>query len=323
MNRFTTLAIHIAGLALLTACTTPRLETPVPLAAQEKAALLNRAKAPQVFGLTAYTSPEGAVFAGGFRQYEGHIARVAFASDPNTTTPAVKVNDDKLIMLLDSSASESWITTEAVATLKAIALAGPNPFEKTPRHVYDSIGGFATVVPRLTIDKLQVGNVIAYARNARGPLGALTRWEKTPPFDGVLGADFLRTFRFTRISLRSRYLVFSATDAYPPPAAPLATLPTIELNGAIAVEALVNGEKTPAILDIAGDFEVAMASSDQPVIRQLSLGDLVFRQVNVDSAYELGLGRDTPLRIGRQLLERFDLVINNQGREVIFERPVQ
>jgi hypothetical protein len=323
MKRFTLLGVAVLMTVVLAACSTPRPETPVPLGAQEKAQLLKRAKAPQVFGLTAYTSDDGAVFAGVFRQHEGHVARVAFASDPATTTPAVKVGDDALVMLIDSSAAESWLTVEAVPSLRAVALAGPNPFERVPRHVFDTLGGFGAVVPKLTIDTLHVENALMYVRNARGPLGPLTRWEKTPYFDGVLGADFLRSFQFVRISLRGRYLVFSATDAYPPPATPLATLPTIDLNDAIAIEAVINGEKTPVILDIAGDFEVAMSTTDLTAVRQISLGDLVIRQAQVDSAYELGFGRDTPVRIGRQLLERYDLVINNQGREVIFERPVQ
>lgn len=310
-----------AGL-LLTACgTLKRPETSTPMSTDDKASFLKRAKEPQVFGLTAYSSEEGAVFAGAFRQHKGQVSRSPFRSGSNTTTPVLAINGDKVLALIDSSAAESWITAEATIDLKLFGLIGPNPFEKQPRHVYDTIGGFAGVLPKMTIDDVHVENAVLYIRNARGPLGPLTRWEKEPYLDAVLGADFLRSFQFVRISLRGRYVVLSATDPYPTPANAIAVLPTVELQGGIAVEAVVNGEPTPMLIDIAGDFEIAMDAPESPTLRQVSLGDIVFRQTQVDSTYELGLGLQAAPRIGRQLLEKYDIVINNLGREIIFERP--
>lgn len=323
MKHLLLLAASAGCVLMLTSCATPRSGTSAPLEASEKAALLKRAKPPQVFGLTAYASDQGAVFAGAFRQHDGHVGRTEFRSSENTTAPVIGINDDEALMLLDSTAAESWITVEAARNLKLTALAAPNPFEQIAGHVYDTVGGFAAVLPKLTVEKLHVESAILHIRNARGPLGPLTRWEREPYLDGVLGADFLRSFQFVRISLRNRYVVLSGTAAYPPSANALAVLPTVELQGGLAVEALVNGERTPVLLDIAGDFEVALDAPKENTLRQVSLGDVVFRQVQVDSAYELGLGSPAPVRIGRQLLERYDLVINKQGREVILERPVQ
>jgi len=301
--------------------TTPKPETSEPLGASAKSAFLKRAKSPQVFGLTAYSTDKGAVFAGAFRQHEGLVGRSVFQSGPNTTTPVISINGTKTLMLLDSTAAESWMTVEATTELNLYGLVGPNSFEKQPGHVYDTIGGFAGVLSKMTVGDMHIENAVFYIRNARGPLGPLTRWEKEPYMDGVLGADFLRSFKFIRISLRGRYIVMSATDAYPVPVNAIATLPTVDLQGGIAVEAMINGEKVPILLDIAGDFEVAMDAPETATLRQVSLGDIVFRQVQVDSAYELGLGVQAAPRIGRQLLEKYDIVINNLGREVIFELP--
>lgn len=293
------------------------------LTSQEKSALLKRAKAPQVYGLTAYSSDQGAIFAGAFRQHQGHATRIEFSSDKNSTAPVLGINGGKTLMLIDSAAAESWITVEAAAALKVVPMAAPGSFEKTPRHVYDTIGGFAGVLPTLTLERLFVQNAVLYVRNARGPLDSLTRWEKSPYLDGVLGADFLRSFEFVRISLRGRYMVFSATDAYPDTGNRLAELPLTELQGGFATEIMINGDKVQAIIDIAGDYEIALENPPGRKVRQVSLGDVVFRQVEVDSAFDQGFGFTSPPRIGRQLLERYDLVISNRGRTLIIERPTR
>jgi len=313
--------VSAACLSLAVSCSTPSPEASAPLESTEKESMLKRAKAPQVFGLTAYNSDQGAVFAGIFRQHENHIGRIALSSDANSTTPVIAINGGEAMMLLDSSSAESWITVEAALSQRVMPLVGPTSFEKLPRHVYDTIGGFAGVMPKMIIDDLHVENALFYIRNSRGPLDGLTRWEKKPYLDGVLGADFLTSFQFVRISLRGHYIVLSATDAYPIPGNVAATLPIVELQGGIATEVMMDGEKLQALIDIAGDFEVAMQNPAARIMRQVSLGDVVFRQVEVDSAFDLGLGTASPPRIGRQLLEKYDIVINKRGTELLLEVP--
>jgi len=314
--------LFIIALAVVTAsCSTPRPESTAILSSADKAGLMKRAKSPQVYGLTAYSSDQGAIFAGAFRQHQGHAGRIEFSSDKNSTAPVIGINGGRTLMLVDSSAAESWVTVESAVNLKVASLGGPTSFEKTPRHVYDNVGGFAGVLPKLTIDKVHVENAVLYIRNAHGPLESLTRWEKSPYLDGVLGADFLRSFQFVRISLRGRYMVFSATDVYPDTGKILGTLPLTDLQGGLATEVMIDGEKVQAIIDIAGDYELAMENPTGTKVRQLSLGEIVFRQVEVDSAFDQGLGLSSPPRIGRQLLERYDIVINNRGRQLVIERP--
>jgi hypothetical protein len=311
--------------ALVASCATPRPRTMTTrlLTSEEKTALAKRGKPPQVFGLTAYSSDQGPVFAGAFRQHQGHIGRVGLAAEKDTTTPVIGINGGIALLLIDSTAAESWLTVEASVALKTVALTGTSPFEKTAGHVQDDTGGFAAVLPKMILENLHVENGVFYVRNAEGPLEALTRWEKTPYLDGVLGADFLRAFQFVRISLRGRNLVFSATDPYPNSDQILARIPLSDFRGGLAAEAMFDGEKLTALIDLAGDFESAMETPPGKKLRQVTLGDIVFRQVEVESTDDLGLGTDSPPRIGRQLLERFDLVINNRGTELIIERPAQ
>ncbi|HMP97739.1 MAG TPA: hypothetical protein PKA51_12520 [Kiritimatiellia bacterium] len=316
--------VVITLFALLTAaaCSTPRPTASTLLTPEEKTALMKRAKPVQTFGLTAYNSDRGPIFAGAFRQHQNHVGRVEFASEKNTTAPIIPIQDGKALLLIDSSAAESWLRPETATALNVTVLTGPAPLEKTPGHVYDPVGGFAGVLPRFSIEKLFVENGVFYIRNARGPLDGLTRWEKSP-LDGVLGADFLRSFEFVRISLRGRHIVFSGGNVYPYAANAIATLPLIDVQGGLGVEAMVDGERMPVLIDLAGDFEFALEKPATPKLRQLTLGDIVFRQVEVDSAFELGLGMTSPPRIGRQLLERYDLVISQKGSQLLFERPTR
>ena len=226
-------------------------------------------------------------------------------------------------MLIDSSAAESWLTFDAAVALKVTALSGPGLFERTPLHVYDQMGGFAAVIPRLNIGKLYVENAVFFVRNARGPLDGLTRWERTPYIHGVFGSDFLRSFEFVRISMRGRQAVVCGVNLYPYAESALARLPVTVVNGGIAVPCSIDGEKQEALIDIAGDFELAMENPRGGIVKQLTIGDLVFRKVEAIPAFDLGLGTNSPPRIGRQLLERYDLVFNQRGKELLFELPTR
>jgi len=319
------ICLSIIGSALLVVSCSSLQSQPTSssmLSQTEVDAVVKRGKSPQVFGLTAYGTENGALFAGAFRLHEGQAGRIDFKSDRNSTTPIIGVNDDNYLMLIDSSAAESWITPSANAGMNGVVLKDQYTFNKIPRHVYDTVGGMAVNVQKMTIDKIHVENAIFYMRAASGPLGMLTRWEKSPSLSGILGADFLRAFKFVRISLRDRYIVLSATANYPPNnAATLTIVNTKDLQGGIGVDAMLDGEKASVMIDLAGDFELAVGQPQDSTMRQVSIGDAVFRKVDVVSGFEIGLGTNSVPRIGRQLLEKYDLVFNNFGKQLIIELP--
>jgi len=314
--------VIIGSVLMVTSCNSLKSQpsSTTMLSQSDLAAVAKRGKEPQVFGLTAYRTEYGALFAGSYRLHKGQAGRIAFQSDPNSTTPIIAVNDQP--MMIDSSSAESWISPGANAAMGGVVLKDQYVFEKYPRHVYETVGGLAVVVPKMIIDKIHIENAVFYMRAAAGPLGMLTRWEKSSNISGILGADFLRAFQFVRISLRDRYVFLSATSAYPPnEAAALTTVNTKDLQGGIGVDAMLDGEKASVLIDLAGDFEVAVNQPADSKMRQVSIGDAVFRQVEVISGYEIGLGTNSVPRIGRQLLEKYDLVFNNFGKQLIIELP--
>lgn len=316
------LSFHMAVL-LLAGCKSPPPAQSTALSKEQKTTLTKRAKPPQTFGITATATGDGATFSGAFRQYQNNVGNLELLEHEDARIPGIAVNNEKARLLVDTAAAESWLSVDAGTRLNMMPIAGPDLFERKPRHVYDEAGGFAAIIPTLSLDKATVGNAIFYIRNVVGPLDTFARGEDATMLDGVLGADALRSFEFVRISLKSGRMIVSSTSVYPYPENAMATVPLINVRGGLGVEAMIDGEKIKILIDLAGRFEMATLSPASPLIRQVTIGDAVFRQVEVISALDAGLGADSPMRIGRKLLERYDLVINQRGKQLLFERPTE
>jgi hypothetical protein len=319
--RLTKAIFTLAALIMVSCATAPKQPpAPQPLTYQEKQAFAERAKEPQIFGLTPYGSARGPVFEGAFRPRLNSVGRLDFA-DRLRKKPLVMLNEKGPLMLIDTASAESWLRVQTAVALGAQPLGGPQLFERRASHVPDPVGGFAVLVSALQLENARMDNAIFYTRNTRGRLQWLDRGEENLPVDGVLGADALRGFEFVRISLSGGKMIFSGASVYPYRENAMTSVPLIDVNGGLGVLCRMEGEEVEAVLDVAGDFEVSMGQPDQAVIRQLSIGDLVFRQVSNIPAAKLGLPDDSPPRIGRALLERYDLVINQHGQEILFEKP--
>ena len=88
-----------------------------------------------------------------------------------------------------------------------------------------------------------------------------------------------------------------------------------------AVDGMVDGQPGPIILDTAGDFELSVTNASVHLMKQLSLGDLVFRQVRAITSRDNGLEPQKYPRLGRQLLSRYKVTFDNLHSMVYFERP--
>ena len=101
----------------------------------------------------------------------------------------------------------------------------------------------------------------------------------------------------------------------------IAALPLKEVEGAFATDGAIDGEKKTIILDSAGDFEVAMDNPPSDTLKQVSVGDLVFRNVKVVESKDQSLGLLSHPRIGRKLLSKFNITFAPKKKLVYFERP--
>ena len=313
-------------LLLGTGCSTPP-KAPVPFTPSELRGLGQSARAPSVFGLTVYPSDFGPVFTGGNRVHESQKALVSFRSSRKSTAPVVEMlppEPNGFDVLIDTSSRESWIDVDASQKAN-VALLGQPLYDAKPDHVSSSLGGMAGVVRQLRFkDQLFVEDMIFYVQAAMGPLGALARSETNSRPQAVLGMNTLRAFSYVQINFPEREVVFASTKKYSIDESQLiASLPMKNVKGALACEAVIDGEPATVILDTGGDFELAMKDPPVRPLRQVSAGDLVARQVIATDSEDLGLGfLDNP-RIGRKLLSRFKITLDFKHMLIVFERPAK
>lgn len=324
MNR---LLLSLPLLALLGCATTPKDKPTIPFTQEQSKALYAKARPPQVFGLTVYTSDNGPFFAGAGRLHPGQQAERPLLGEKNSVAPLVGLNGrgaKDMPALLDTTAKDNWLTARMGQQLGLTMLSAPGPYVSQAQHVYDDIGGLAGVAHQIGMEELTAENVVFHVRAATGPLGPLARWVTQPTPEIVLGTSFLRAFSSVQVDYPQRKVRFAATHRYPAPAPDrlVAALPLKDVQGALAVEGALDGDPMTILLDVAGDFELVMNEPPETTIRRLSLGDLVFPPgVNVVASMDQGLGTTTYPRIGRRLLSRFVVTFDFRGKLVYFERP--
>lgn len=316
----------VATVVAVTGCgtTSKKDAAPVPLSEANLKALANRAKDPRIFGLTVYPSDAGPVLAGSWRTHEGEVAAVNFPGTGDSTAPVVEIRPAGALAvdaLLDTSSPQCWSTLAAFKSLNMELLAAPSLLESKPGHVYDEVSGYLAVIPRLNIERITLENALIQVRGAAGSLGPLARGVEKAEL--VLGMDAIRTFNHVQFVFPSRFVLFSATsDAQPDETKVLATVPLLSLGGALGVEGVIEGQPAKFVIDTAGDFAVALATNVAGgTLKQISVGDLVFRDVQSQPGMSMGLGPIQYPRIGRRLLTRMTLTVDNRAKVVRFERP--
>ena len=316
-----------ATLAAITACSTTSSKKDVesvPLSEANLKALANRAKDPRIFGLTVYPSDQGPVLAGSWRTHEGEVAAINFPGTGDSTAPVVEFRPAGTLAvdaLVDTSSPQSWSTLSAFKALNMELLAAPSLLEAKPSHVFDQVSGYLAVVPRLNIDRITIENAMMQVRAATGPLGPLARGQEK--VEVVLGMDAIRPFNHVQFVFPSRFVLFSATsDAQPKEDRVLASAPLLSLGGALGAEGAIDGQPAKFVLDVAGDFAIALATNTAGgTLQQVSIGDFVLRDVPAQPGLSLGLGPIQYPRIGRRLLSRIVLTVDNHAKVVRFERP--
>lgn len=319
--------LSIPLLLALAGCATPRDEHIVPFTAEQRQAFFARARPPQAYGLTVYSTENGPVFAGSHRLHQGDVAMLGFEASGSADAPVVRITargDQHVTALLDTSSRENWVIPTAALRMGLTALSGPNPYETRAAHVYDEVGGYAGLVHKITMEELHAENIVFYTRAAFGPLGPPARWLDNPPPQAVLGTSFLRAFSYVQIDFRARLALLASTQSFkaPPAETLVAKVPLKDVRGVLGVEGLMDGEPMTFILDTGGDFELVMNDPPAPTVRRLSVGELVFpREVNVVASMEQGLGETSYPRIGRKLLARYRISIDFRNKWVYFERP--
>jgi hypothetical protein len=324
MNPLRILLILLLSALILAGCQSnnePPDEKPISLTRQE--AYLEAARPPQQFGFSIYPEGNGLAYSGNGRLHPNHLATAKMLED---TIPVItfrgKARRNTMKVLIDYSSSSSWI--EFLKSQKFGAyFMGINDMVIPYRGGYNTgrQNAYAGVITQLRIEGLFMENVPFYIRMASGSLGPLARGILSPHVDAVMGYDNLQAFEYVQIDLRNNQIIFSASTPYVPHDDLLMTTAKImKLRGhGLAVEGAIDGQPLPILLDFAGNFHFARGDIKVSTTTQVSLGEVVFRQVPT----LILPAHNSPASAGRQMLAPYIVTICSKEGVVYFERPAQ
>ena len=290
------------------------------LSKAQQESYLSDTRPPSFYGFNAFTVEQGIDFRGFARLHPNHLASFQFLRD---NIPVVKMRGrssrSKMNVLLDTSSAVSWMELSKSEQFDARFL-GFNNLAIPYRGGFDTgnVDAYAGVVSQLRIDQLFLENVPFYIRMAKNSLGPQERGIRQPRIDAVLGYDNLRVFEYIRFDPHENVVSFSSTIPYVPHKDLLMTSAPITNvdNHGLAVKGEIDGKSFPIILDFAGDYSFSRGDVKVGVTKQVSLGEVVYRQVPtllLPETFE-------PPYAGRKMLEQYIVTICPRKNVVYFER---
>jgi hypothetical protein len=322
--------LHITLLAALTTallsvgCSTSRPPQPEPLSGHELQVFLSKSKYPDLLGIEMIDRADG-VFFRKANEIKGARRMITdFAAPRSSALPVIEVDGKKGAerkMLIDTSSRKSWISRKLLDDFDFVPL-GPSPHRFMATHVRDSIAGVLVATPLLKINKTLISSAIMYMRADHAGLWPVSRSYKSPEVEAVMGCGMMKAFAFIRLDYQRRLAMFSADNVYPRDESTLlAAVPIVWEEGAIAVEALIDGQKERLLIDTGGDYELVRPNGDTNACSQIFIEDMVILDPSVADSRPLGIDIRNFPSIGSRLLSKYAIVIDMARQEIIFERP--
>ena len=313
--------LPMCGLLLLSGCASnDKILDEEFLTEREQKAAVAKTKMPQYFGFAAFPTKNGVGFRGEMRLHPNHMTSADFVKgDVPIIEMRGRASRDKMNVLLDLGSESSWLEFSSAERFNASFIGlNDTPIRYLGAYNTGRVNAFAGVITQLRIDQLFMENVPFYIRMARNSLGPLARGVLTPRIDAVLGYDNLKTFEYIQFNLLSGQVAFSASTPYiPHEELIMSEAPIRNISGhGLAIDGAIYGQPTPIVLDMVGDYHFARGDVKVASTKQVSLGDVVHRQVPTLLLPVSG----QPPRAGRKMLENYIITICPRQRVVYFER---
>lgn len=280
---------------------------------------LSHAKMPQHFGFETHPTKDGIGMRGAARLHPNHMASKPFIKG---NIPIISVQGkaarQKMKTLLDVTSPASWVEFTTSQKMGATFLGTDDeviPY-RGPLNTGE-VPCYGAVIRQLRIEQLFMENVPLYVRMAMNSLGPFARGIQVPKVEAVMGYDILEQFEYIQFDFAAGGVMFSSTIPYYPHQALLMTEAKIKKipHYGLAVEGAIFGSEMPILLDFAGDFHFARGDAKVNYTKQVSLGDIVYRQVPTLLLPISG----TPPRAGRKMLEQYLITICPKKGVVYFE----
>lgn len=290
---------------------------------KEIKAFMGRARDPREYAITVTTGPDReTVFVNANRTRPGLYAVAPFISPADTVLPLIEgqIGSRGVRILIDPTSEANWTSIERAGAYRLTAL-GPPFVGAIPEHVVDMVRGEVCAAAFIQIDAVTIDAPLFYARASRGPLWPLSRSADAHDADFVMGWSLLRSFRFVRWDFESRVVVLSTRPYIVNAQREMSRIPLDSSINAMAVKGTVDGKSKLLLVDLAGDFDLAADEATMDLVRQVSFGDIVLRDLHPTSLLEQGLGYPGIPRLGLRALSRYSIVLDNHRNELIVEIP--
>lgn len=318
MKAYTLLTL-IFTTALLSGCSTKdgNIGAEKYMSEREQKAALAKVKTPQYYGFQVFPIEGGISFRGQARLHPNHQAEMDFLDGQPVIKIRGKSKRQKGQALLDFSSANTWIEFDKSQEFDVTFLGMNEEFFPSPGQS-GGVNGYAGVIRQIRIENLFMENVPLFVRMSRGALGPVARNIYDPHVDVSLGYDVLSQFETIQISMRHEKVIFSSSHPYIPNEDLLMSSASIQrISGyGLVIAGTIYGQKTPIVLDLAGDYHFMRNDKRVANTKQVGLGDLVYRKVptqflNIEGALP---------RAGRKMLEPYLITICPQQGFVYFER---
>jgi len=303
----------------------PGLEDPRtgPFSPEEVEAFYGRAQDPRTFWLTIYENQQGPTFRGSHRLHAGQFTELPFKTPKKTSSvPVVSVETfrlSRIFALVDTSSANNWMSIQE-ASRSTVTPLSPPAFRTRAEHVNDPVDGYLGHIDNLKLKTLRIESVLAFVRGSWDGLEVVERGVEKPVPGMVLGMQFLKPFAFVQFDFESRAVRFSADQGYrPDKKILLASVPFRSGSGPLQVAGTINGKPQEIILDTAGSFDVVLPSKTEGILRHLSIGDLVLRDLTISPDATVQ-GTFSQPRVGLGILSQFLMTLDSKNKVVHFER---
>lgn len=292
--------------------------------AKEIERFLKSGRDPKTLALTIYQDAgEKWIVVNGDRVRPHQRAQSSFVSPPGSSLAVIGAEGPRgsVHVLMDPSSAQSWTSMAFARDLQLIPVTPP-ALTQVPVHLVDTQAGVLSLCPALKLDRMDAEAVCLYARPGPPTMWPVCRSADARDVKVVLGFDFLRSLAWAQWDFEGRMWMASSSDSYVADEnRVIAILPFEAGADNLTVRAIIDGQPRQVILDLAGDFEMAMEAPPVDLIRQITLDNAVLRDVRAVSSHDVGLGRPDIVRIGARLLSRFQVTLDFHRNAVILEVP--
>jgi len=312
------------ALISLASCITSKPPRPEPLSGHDLQIFMSNSRDPEMSGVELIRGSEGVFARNVYKIRSSRKVLLKFRSPRKSALPVVKVEPRSgggCDMLIDTSSRKSWIEFEQAEDFELVPI-GPRPERYKATHLRDSINGILTMAPYLRFRKMLISDALLYVRADHATLWPISRSHDDPEVEAVMGCGMMKAFAFIVINYKDREVMLFGEDEYPVNRLDfLTSLPIEWENGAIAVDALLDGKRQKVFIDTGGDYALARPAGDTSPCKHLFLGDVAVIDPELADSKQLGIDlRDIP-SIGGRILKNYVLVIDMARQEIHLQQP--